>query len=375
MNNRGSIRVAQIVGKWVGGGVESFIMNYYRYINHDKFQFDFICDEDSTCIPYDEIEKLGGRVILVPPYQKIFKYQKVLTGVLKNGNYQIVHSHINTLSVFSLMAAKRAGIKIRIAHSHSTTNKKEFKKNIIKQILRPFSRVFATDYFACSEDAGRWLFGNKIYDEGKVFVLNNAIEIDNFKYDEFGRKEIRQELNISDNTFVIGHVGRFMPVKNQLFLLDLFAKIHQKNNNTVLILVGQGPMENEIREKIVELKIEPWVKLVGQRNDVNKLYQAMDVLVLPSLYEGLGMVLLEAQVSNLPCVCSNNIPHIVNVTNLIEFVNLDTPENQWCDIILSKIGIERKTNVYMSGSDYNIKNEANKMALLYEKLLNKRKLG
>jgi len=145
------IRVAQVIGKWVGGGVEAVVMNYYRHIDHSKVQFDFICDEDSTDIPYEEIEKLGGKVIIVPPYQKIFKYQRALKKVLEEGNYKIIHSHINTLSVFPLRIAKKIGIPVRIAHSHSTTNKKEWKKNLLKQTLRPFSKVYATNYFCCSE--------------------------------------------------------------------------------------------------------------------------------------------------------------------------------------------------------------------------------
>ena len=207
------IRVAHIIGKWVGGGVEAVVMNYYRYIDKSKVQFDFICDEDSSFIPYDEIKSLGGKVILVPPYQKVFKYHKELKNVLKEGDYNIVHSHINTLSIFSLFAAKCAGVPVRIAHSHSTTNKKEKKKNFVKQFLRPFSKLFATHYICCSELAGRWLFGDKEYDNGNVYLLNNAIDLDKFKYNEDIRKAKRKELGLKDKTFVIGHIGRFVEQK------------------------------------------------------------------------------------------------------------------------------------------------------------------
>ena len=284
------IRIAQIMGKWLGGGVESVVMNYYRHMDRTKIQFDFICDEDSTNIPYEEIEKMGGKVILIPPYQKVIKYHKELKKILKNGNYKIVHSHINTLSVFSLFAAKCAGVPVRIAHSHSTTNKKEFKKNIMKQILRPFSKLFATDYMCCSELAGRWLFGNKEYDKGKVYLLNNAIDVDKFKFDENIRNAKRQELNIDDNTLVIGHVGRFVEQKNHRFLIDVFNEVHKQKSNSVLLLVGQGPLMHEIKEKVKKLGLENYVLFLGQRNDTNELYQAMDLFVLPSLYEGLPVV-------------------------------------------------------------------------------------
>lgn len=237
--NKKPIRVAHIIGKWLGGGVEAVVMNYYRHIDHSKIQFDFICDEDSTNIPYDLIEKNGGRVIIIPPYQKAFKYHKELKKVLKENNYKIVHSHISTMSVFSLFAAKCAGVPVRIAHSHSTTNKKEKKKNLMKQVLRPFSKVFATNYMCCSELAGRWLFGDKEYDKGNVYLLNNAIDLDKFKYDEKVRKKKRKELGIKDDTLVIGHLGRFVAQKNHTFLIDIFNELHKKNENRFSYLQGK----------------------------------------------------------------------------------------------------------------------------------------
>ena len=302
------LRIAHIIGKWVGGGVEAVVMNYYRHIDRNKIQFDFICDEDSTRIPYDEINALGGRVILVPPYQKVFKYQKELIKVFKENKYKIVHSHINTLSVFPLRAAKKAGVPVRIAHSHSTTNKKELKKNILKQLLRPFSRKYATDFMCCSEYAGRWLFGNKLYNQGKVYLLNNAIDIDRFVFNEEIRKKKRAELGISEDTFVVGHVGRFVEQKNHDFLIDIFKSIYEQKRNSTLILVGEGPLFDEIKKKVYSLNLESRVLFLGQRNDINELYHVMDFFLLPSLYEGFGMVLLEAQVNGLNCIVSKYVP-------------------------------------------------------------------
>ena len=330
------IRIAQIVGKWLGGGVEAVIMNYYRNIDRTKIQFDFICDDDSTNIPYKEIESLGGKVILIPPYQKAIKYHKELKKILKEGNYKIAHSHINTLSVFSLFAAKCAGVPVRIAHSHSTTNKKEKKKNLMKQLLRPFSKLFATNYMCCSELAGRWLFGNKEYDKGNVYLLNNAIDLDKFKYDEKIRREKRKELNIDDDTFVIGHVGRFVEQKNHRFLIDIFNEVHKQNNNSVLMLVGQGPLVEEMKEKVNDLKLNSEVYFLGQREDVNKLYSAMDIFVFPSIYEGLGMVTVEAQVNGLPCIVSNKIPKIAKVSEKMSFVNDLDDTKEWVKLIMNK---------------------------------------
>lgn len=281
------IIVAHIMGKWNGGGVESVVMNYYKNIDRNRIQFHFLCDEDSTDIPYEEIEKLGGKVIVIPPYQKLFKYQKELYRIFKENNYKIIHSHINALSVFSLRIAKKAGVPIRIAHSHSTSNKKEWKKNILKMILRPFSKLYANNYFACTEYAGKWLFGKKVVERKELNVINNAIDLKKFEFNENTREDLRKELGIKEDVLVIGHVGRFMKQKNHEFLIDVFEKAIKQDDNIYLILVGQGPLEDKIKEMAKEKGIEYKILFLGQRNDVNKLYQAMDIFVLPSLYEGL----------------------------------------------------------------------------------------
>lgn len=367
MEKNEPIRVAQIIGKWLGGGVESVVMNYYRHIDQTKIQFDFICDEDSTNIPYEEIEKMGGKVILIPPYQKIFKYHKKLKEVLKSGGYKIVHSHINTLSVFSLFAAKCAGVPVRIAHSHSTTNKKEKKKNLLKQVLRPFSKVFATDYMCCSELAGSWLFGNKEYDNGNVYLLNNAIDLDKFKYDEEKRKEKRKELNIEDSTLVIGHVGRFVEQKNHRFLIDIFNEVHKQKENSILLLAGQGPLMGEMKEKVKILGIEDSVKFLGQRNDINELYQAFDVFCLPSLYEGLPVVGVEAQATGLLCIFSDDMTKKTKVLDTTEFLSLKQSVEEWACTILKKYKSFKRKNCTneISKKDFNIKKEAKKLIQKY----------
>lgn len=374
MINNEPIRVAQIIGKWLGGGVEAVVMNYYRYIDKDKIQFDFICDADSTNILYDEIEKLGGKVILIPPYQKFLKYHKELKRVLKEENYKIVHSHINTLSVFSLFAAKCAGVPTRIAHSHSTTNKKEKKKNLIKQILRPFSKLFATDYMCCSELAGRWLFGNKEYDKGNVYLLNNAIDLDKFKYDENIRKEKRKELNIDDDTLVIGHVGRFVEQKNHRFLIDIFNEVYKQNNNSILLLAGQGPLMEEIKEKVKNLRLEKCVKFLGQRNDINELYQVFDVFCLPSLYEGLGVVAIEAQANGLLCILSEYVPKEAKVLEITQFLSLQQSSKEWADDIIRKNTLYKRKNIKKElFNAFNIYKEISKLKDYYKKKIQEEK--
>ena len=361
------IRVAHVIGNWLGGGVESVVMNYYRNIDRNKVQFDFLCSESSTDIPYEEIEKLGGRVFIVPNYTKVVKYQKELKKIFKENNYKIVHSHISTMSVFPLRAAKKAGVPIRIAHIHSTTNKKEKKKNLLKQVLRPFSRVYATDYMCCSELAGRWLFGDKEYDKGNVYLLNNAIDLDKFKYNESLRKEKRKELCISDDTLVIGHVGRFVAQKNHSFLIDIFNEVHKQRENSILLLAGQGPLMEEMKEKVKILGIEESVKFLGQRNDIDKLYQAFDVFLLPSLYEGLPVVGVEAQATGLLCELSNDMTKETKVLDTTRFMSLDNTAEEWANKILDDYSKFKRhdTTSEVTKNDFNIKKESTKLVQKY----------
>lgn len=361
------IRIAQIMGKMIGGGVESVVMNYYRNIDRTKIQFDFICDRDSTNIPKKEIESLGGQVILIPPYQKIFNYQKELVRILKENNYKIVHSHINTLSIFPLRAAKKAGIPIRIAHSHSTSNSKEWKKNLLKIALKNFSTFYPTHYFCCSELAGRWLFKNKIYDKGNVYLLNNAIDLDKFKFNKKIRKEVREELNIKDDVLVIGHIGRFVQQKNHSFLIDIFNEIYKLNKNSILLLAGQGPLEKEIKSKIESLGLEKKVKFLGQITDSDRLYQAFDVFLLPSLYEGLPVVGVEAQASGLLCFLSDAMTKETKILNTTVFISLNKSASKWADIILKNYKNFKRINTTneITKNNFNIKKEAKKLEQKY----------
>lgn len=367
------IVVAQIMGKWFGGGVEAIIMNYYRNIDRSKVQFDFICDEDSTNIPYDEIKKLGGRVIICPPYQKIFEYERFLIDLFKKNNYKIVHSNINALSVFPLRVAKKAGVPIRIAHSHSTTNKKEWKKNLMKQALRPFSKKYATDYFACSELAGRWLFGDKTFEQGKVTIINNAIDLDKFKYDEKIRKEKRKELNINDDTLVVGHIGRFVAQKNHTFLIDVFNELHKKEKNSILLLIGQGPLMDEVKQKVETLGISESVKFLGQRDDVNELYQVFDVFLLPSLYEGLPVVGVEAQATGNLCILSNSMTQETKILDTTKFISLDMKTEEWVSIILDNYSKFKKhdTTDEITKNNFNIKKKTSELENKYVELMRK----
>jgi len=309
-------------------------MNYYRNIDRTKLQFDFICDSDSTNIPYEEIKSLGGKVIICPPYQKFFKYINELKKIYKEGNYKIVHSHINTLSLFSLYAAKHSNIPIRIAHSHSTTNKRERKRNLIKKILKNFSKVYATDYFCCSITAGKWLFGDKIVNSKRFYLMKNAIDVSKFSYNEITRKNFRKKLNLSDDIFLIGQIGRLVETKNPFFSLELLKKIICSDKNYRLLFVGNGDLLDKLKEKCLELGIEDYVIFQNQVEDIYNYYQALDCLILPSLYEGLGLVLIEAQCSHLNCICSTFVTEEANLNGEVSYLNIEDYDS-WTTKILS----------------------------------------
>ena len=364
------IRVAQIIGM-SDGGVASIIMSLYRAIDKSKVQFDFFVESESKIINREEIESMGGKVIIIPSYSNVFKYMKTLKKLFIEGKYDIVHSNMSTLSIFSLRAAKKAGIKVRICHSHSTSNRKEWKKNIMKNMLRPFSKKYATHYFACSELAGRYLFGNKTFDKGLVTIINNAIDLDKFKYDEKLRNKKRKELGIKDDTLIIGHIGRFVAQKNHTFLIDIFNELHKENKNSILLLVGQGPLVDIIKEKVKRLGLIDSVKFLGQRNDVNELYQVFDVLLLPSLYEGLPVVGIEAQASGNLCYFSDDMTKETKVLDSTKFMSIDISAKDWADEVLDGIKKYKKHNTKEEVSRYgfNIDEEAKKLDNDYITLL------
>lgn len=362
------IRVAQIMGKMLYGGTESVVMNYYRHIDRDKIQFDFIADSDSIMpIPrIEEIESLGGRVFIVPPYQKLNKYIPALVNLFKEQQYQIVHAHLNTLNVFPLYAAKKAGVPVRISHSHSTAAKGEVKKNLFKYMLRPFAGVYPTHYAACSFYAGEWLFGKKRKEQGKVTVFTNAIELEKYKYDEVVRAEVRKELGL-ENKFVVGHVGRFCFQKNQDFLIDIFEKVYERNSDAVLIMVGDGEDLERIKERVKHLG--EGVKILGTRTDVCRIYQAMDVFVFPSRYEGLGIAAVEAQVSGLRVIASSKIPQEAKISDGMTFLQISDDAEKWAtEILLTK---NREILQLNPQNDYNIVKQSIRLQDYYKRCCKK----
>lgn len=360
------IRVAQIVGKMNGGGVEAVVMNYYRHIDRSKVQFDFLIDSDSSLVPREEIESLGGRVFEIPPYQHVIEYQRELQRLFKEECWKIVHSHINALSVFPLRAAKKAGVPVRIAHSHSTSGKGEYAKNALKAVLKTQSNRYPTHRFACSRFAGEWLFGKAADFE----VVYNAIDLDFFRFNEEVRAQTRADLGLIDDQFVIGHVGRFTAQKNHVFLINVFSEVAKRRDDVVLLLVGSGEDGASVKSMVDQLGLSDRVKFLGQRSDVNRLYQAFDAFLLPSLYEGLCLVGVEAQVSGLPCLLSDTITREVDVTSKCKFMPIND-SSIWVDAIssLTRVASEARSEQSKGSFDnYDICTQSQKLTYKYEHL-------
>lgn len=356
------VRVAQIMGKLWAGGVEMVVFNYYRAIDKNKVQFDFYYDADSTVEPPQELIDMGARFYKIPPYQNLFTYLKTLRKCFKKHKYQIVHSHINTLSVFPLFAAWTSHVPIRIAHNHSVPGGKEIKRNTLKYFLRLFAKVYATDYFACSEKAGRWMFGNRTFDSGNVFVVKNAVNFNKFRISDETIQYLKEKYNLQ-NHFIVGHVGRFTYAKNHLFLLDIFEKISKINESAVLILIGDGELHNSIVARIHEKNLDEKVVLIGQVSDPEKYYKLADVMVIPSYFEGLSLTTIESQIAGVPVVVSTAIPEEAVISNACKYVRLTEDSDVWAQTALEIAKCQVKLN--QSADNYSIEKRALLLAEWY----------
>ena len=329
------VRVLQIIGIVCGGGVEAVIMNYYRHIDRSKIQFDFVVDGYEKTILDDEIESLGGKVYHVEPYKKnIFRYMSQIYHIVHDNHYDIVHSNMNTLAVFSLFPAWLAGAHQRILHNHSTAVRSEGMRSVMKMILRPFAPLFANRYAACSRLAGNWMYGKKMMESGRVTIINNAIDLEEYAFSPEIRQQYRNELHIPDDTLVIGHVGRFMYQKNHAFLIEVFREVVKKHPNTILLLIGDGELRPAIEAKVQDYHLSDKVRFLGLRKDVKKLYNCMDVFVLPSWYEGLPVVAVEAQANGLPCIFSNQVTKESCLTSTMKYLGLKDSIDTWVQSIL-----------------------------------------
>ena len=330
-----SIRILHVIGIMNRGGAETMIMNLYRNMDRTRVQFDFVENEGEEAALDEEIRMLGGRIYRCPRYRgkNHLAYKKWWDTFFENhrGEYPVVHGHIGSTAAIYLSIAKKYGA-YTIAHSHSAG------EGSVLYRLYAYPTRYVADYFiACSRDAGVSRYGEKIgNDRNRCKVLNNAIDAQKFVCNPEIGKKIRNALRIESDTLVVGHVGRFVDAKNHLFLIEVFEHIHKRHANSVLLLVGDGELRSKVEMAVSEKDLENAVIMTGVQSNVWEYYQAMDVFVFPSIYEGVPVSMVEAQTAGLPCCVSANVPKESAMTDLVEFISLDNGAEHWADRVMQR---------------------------------------
>lgn len=323
------------------GGVETFFMTYYNKFDKEKYQFDFVTVYENMVFS-EEIKYNGGKVYKITDFKKnVFQYKKEVRSIILENNYDVIY--VNMLSAANLLPikiAKELGVKKVIAHSHNSNTPNSFLKKILHRLNKDKIPRYANVLVACSNKAGAWMFG-----ENKFDVLNNAIDTEKFRFDEKYRNE-------SKSTFVIGHVGRFCEAKNQDFIINVFNKVIEYDRNFSLILIGDGEDKEKIKEKIEQLKINNYIQIIDGTMDVYKYYSKFDLFILPSKFEGLPIVGIEAQANGLPCLFSDEITEELRMNENVAFLPIDNID-VWVKEILKRGKRTKQIKLKNFGYDIN----------------------
>lgn len=356
------LRVLHVLGGLGSGGTESLIMNWYRNIDRTKIQFDFLVRSDDSNY-LDEITALGGRVFYTASFPRHFVQNRRETKkILQRKEWDIIHVHGNAaMYMLPLKLAKRLDYPCRIMHSHSVKAQNKLF-DVIHSVNKKSISQYATHLFACSHAAGKWMF------DREYELMKNAVNTEAFRFDPAARKSLRKEYGIGDR-YVIGHVGRFATPKNHAFLLEIFREFRGSHPDSVLMLVGDGELEESIRNKGAELGILDSILFMGRRSDIGQLMSAMDMFVLPSLYEGLGIVLVEAQLNGLPCIVSDEafndevaiIPHISRLS-------LNKDASAWAALMHEKSMLTQQRHIsasFAQQSGYDMATEIKRLEEFY----------
>lgn len=336
------IRVLHMFGALNPGGVETFVMNLYRCIDREKVQFDFALTQGEKSFFDDEVLSLGGRIFYFDTSKSMMKN---LTRILdQEGPFAAMHSHVYFYSGAVLENAHRHGISVRIAHAHNTSFGQVYtiKRRAYEWLMRKLILKHATHMFGCSSDACEFVFGEGIMNDPRCRVMYNGFDVKSYRFDSEKRAAVRAQYGIREDQFVVGHVGRFEEQKNHTQLVEQFAAIHKKAPDTMFLMVGRGSLMDEIKEKCAKLGILEQCIFAGAQKDTPSYYSAMDVFLFPSLYEGLGSVLIEAQANGLHVITSKTVvPWDVDVTGHAYFVPLEASADEWADVVLAT---DRETN-------------------------------
>lgn len=363
-------RVLQVLSSLqTGGGIQVMLKNYYAQLAPLAFQTDFVVcgTERGGLEPW--FEALGAGIHHIPPRSvDPAGNLRALRRILADGHYDVVHCHQDYHGAAAMAMAKRCGVPVRIIHSHQAYPPESALKRLRRRIESPLVIRDATVLAACGELAGAWLYGQDAVDSGRVVILRNAIDTEAFAFSQEDRLRLRRELSIPQEAAVIGHVGRFTEQKNHRLLLDIFAEFHRHRPVSVLLLAGDGPLRPEIERQADRLGLRDSLRFLGMRTDVPQLLSAMDLFLLPSRWEGLGIVAVEAQASGLPCVCSHKVPREVKLTDQLRFLPEEsyTAPAAWCGVMEQALSVGRRDGRdAVCAGGYDIRRQARRLESLY----------
>lgn len=344
------IRVLQVVGRMDRGGIETMIMNLYRNIDRNKVQFDFLAHYGREAVYNDEIRAMGGHIYEMPAlkdenhvyYWRIFSYIAALHKFFREHSYKIVHGHMTNTAAIYMPIARKYGATCLISHSHSSHGKAGLLGKVTNILQKPI-RKNATDWFACSKAAAEWFYSKEDIASGKVHILANAVDAQKFRFSPGKRKEMRAELGV-DGKIVIGCVARFRTEKNQVFLVDVLKKMAEMRDDVVVLFTGDGPEEEQVKQKMVEAGVQDKAIFLGMRTDIPDVMQAMDALAMPSIFEGLPVTGIEAQASGLRILASTGVTDEMNALGMVEYLSLEEPVSKWAEKLIGMAEMPRQDN-------------------------------
>lgn len=370
------IRIAHVAGGLTTGGVEAVIYNYFSHMNVDDYELYYISYDTPNEDVKKKFEALGFHVYEVCKKKENFiKSCMQVLKILKENKIQIIHSHMTLISFVTSILAKGTGVKVCIAHSHLAQHITGIKKYVYG-MFKWLTKCSSTHYFACGEEAAVYLYGKQTAHSGKVYFMHNAIDINKYAYCEEERRKIRKELGLED-VFCIGHLGRFTEQKNHMFLIDIFKEISVMRDDVILLLLGDGPLMHEVKSKVKSLHLEHKVRFIGSVTDAQRYYQAMDVFLFPSLYEGLAVSLVEAQCNGVPIVTSDTVTKEIKLADNYEVVSLQDDAKVWAEVVC-RYGREQDDKVLQSRkaayqmieqAGYSIEREAEKLDAFYKQVI------
>lgn len=330
------IKICHVIGDFVNGGVESVIYNYFSHMDLSKFEVHIIGHGIKVQACADRFTDMGFVIHNITPKSVSFlRSLSEMKNIFQKYRFDVIHAHLTEWACVPMLIGWLCGVKVRINHSHMAEEPYGIVNKIYYGVRLFLGKLFATDYFACGEDAGRYLFGNHAVDSGKVTILPNAIDFKSFHFDLSVRNEIRSKLKLNDSTVVIGHVGRFFEQKNHKFLIEIFRDYHKQNHDSILLLFGDGELKHETEIQVKSYDLGDSVRFMGVQQNMSDWYKAMDIFVLPSLYEGLPVVGVEAQAIGLPCLFSDQITREIAISSGVEFLPINTGTDRWVDAIHS----------------------------------------